>query len=157
MQGSQSSKFAAPDQMEHSRAFPHRVCSCPNTLRERRAAQSRRTSSNPAVRRKVQILKFKICRVQNLHISADRTRMGFITFSNATPSIRFSMRRVGGLRFQRYDFSSKIYCLGSSKFADLPMGQFKICTQTHPLVMAPGSGSGGNDFVHHTQRATDNS
>ena len=83
--------------------------------------------------------------------------MGFITFSNATPSIRLSMRRVGGLIFQRYNFLSKIFRLGSSKFADLALGQFKICTQSHPRMMAPGSGFGGTDFLYHIQRAPDNS
>ena len=146
-----------PDQIEHSGPFPHRICSCPNTLREQRAAQSRRTSSIPAVRRKVQILKFKICRVQNLHKPAARTKMGSITFSNATPSIRLSMRRVGGLIFQRYNFLSKIFRLGSSKFADLALGQFKICTQPHPRMTAPESGFGGTDFLYHIQRAPDNS
>ena len=90
-----------PDQMERFGPFLHRLCSCPNTLREQRAAQSGRTSSNPAVRRKVQILKFKICRVQNLHNPAARTKKLSIRFSNDPPCIGFSLWGVDLVKFHR--------------------------------------------------------
>ena len=44
-----------PDQIEHSRPFPHRLSPCPNSLRGQPVMPCRRTSSIPAVRRWVQI------------------------------------------------------------------------------------------------------